>query len=64
MACESGILMTNLLAVDRPRSFWQCVENTTLSAPGVLAMRSPISPPNSCGRFQPGEAHNLEWVCL
>ena len=42
-----------LLAVDRPRSFWQCVEMTTLSMPGVLAFRSAIRPPNSCGSAHP-----------
>ena len=42
-----------LLAVDRPRSFWQCVEKITFSAPGVLARRSAMRPPNSCGKFQP-----------
>ena len=44
-----------LLAVESPRSFWQCVEKTTLSAPGVFARRSDIKPPNSCGRFQPAQ---------
>ena len=48
-----AIAPAKLLAVDSPRSFWQCVEKTTLSAPGVLAMRSAMRPPNSCGKFQP-----------
>lgn len=48
-----------LLAVESPRSFWQCVEKTTFSAPGVFARRSAIKPPNSCGRFQPAQ-HQLQ----
>ncbi len=48
-----AIAPARLLAVERPRSFWQCVEKMTLSAPGVFATRSAIRPPNSCGRFQP-----------
>jgi hypothetical protein len=42
-----------LFAVLRPRSFWQCVEMITLSAPGVFALIFAMSSPNSCGRFQP-----------
>ncbi|GIL77571.1 hypothetical protein Vretifemale_7113 [Volvox reticuliferus] len=41
------------LAVDRPRSFWQCVEIITFSAPGVFFRIAAIKPPNSCGRFHP-----------
>ena len=44
-----------LLAVESPRSFWQCVEKTAFSAPGVFARRSAIKPPNSCGRFHPAK---------
>ena len=55
----TGDISPDLLAVDRPRSFWQCVENTTLSALGVLAIRSPIRPPNSCGRFHPVQGDHM-----
>ena len=42
------------LAVDNPRSFWQCVENTTRSAFSPRPSRSCwMSGPNSHGTFQP-----------
>ena len=42
-----------VLPVDRPKSFWQCVEMITLSAPGVLALILAISSPNSDGMQMP-----------
>ena len=42
-----------LFAVASPRSFWQCVEKMTFSAPGVFFRRSAIMAPNSCGSVQP-----------
>ena len=42
-----------LFAVLRPRSFWQWVLKTTLSAPGTLRRRLEMRSPNSQGMFQP-----------
>mmetsp|Transcript_352 Transcript_352/g.833 ORF Transcript_352/g.833 Transcript_352/m.833 type:complete len:219 (+) Transcript_352:944-1600(+) len=42
-----------LFAVDSPRSFWQCVLNTTSSAPGTFSRRYRMSSPNSHGMFHP-----------
>mmetsp|Transcript_17803 Transcript_17803/g.54769 ORF Transcript_17803/g.54769 Transcript_17803/m.54769 type:complete len:218 (-) Transcript_17803:701-1354(-) len=43
-----------LFAVDRPKSFWQCVEKTTRSALSPnRRWSSPIRGPNSQGTFQP-----------
>mmetsp|Transcript_12663 Transcript_12663/g.30560 ORF Transcript_12663/g.30560 Transcript_12663/m.30560 type:complete len:202 (+) Transcript_12663:1229-1834(+) len=39
------------LAVDSPRSFWQCVEIT--NCPGTLALMPAMSSPNSVGRQMP-----------
>mmetsp|Transcript_26483 Transcript_26483/g.57560 ORF Transcript_26483/g.57560 Transcript_26483/m.57560 type:complete len:269 (+) Transcript_26483:828-1634(+) len=41
------------LPVERPRSFWQCVEITTSSAPGVFALIFAIRSPNSSGIVMP-----------
>lgn len=42
-----------MLAVESPRSFWQWVEITTFSIPGVFAFMSAISFPNSVGMVIP-----------
>ena len=42
-----------LFAVASPRSFWQWVEMTTFSAPGVFARIPAIFSPNSCGIHHP-----------
>lgn len=42
-----------MLAVESPRSFWQCVEIITFSIPGVLAFMSAINCPNSLGTVYP-----------
>ena len=41
------------MAVESPRSFWQWVEMTTPSAPGVFSRILAISSPNSAGMFHP-----------
>jgi len=42
-----------VLAVARPRSFWQWVEMIAFSIPGVFAFMSAIKFPNSYGRVYP-----------
>jgi len=42
-----------VFAVESPRSFWQWVEITTFSIPGVFALISAINLPNSLGKFIP-----------
>lgn len=42
-----------VLAVESPRSFWQCVEMMTFSTPGVLTLISAINFPNSSGKVIP-----------
>ena len=43
----------SVFAVASPRSLWQCVDHTTVSAPGVLAMRYLKRSPYSVGVVKP-----------